>query len=165
MPSMRLEQVRSAISRVYDRSLKLKGAPREIALGFSLGVMIGMTPFLGLHILASVVLASCLGWSKISALAGVNITNLFTAPLIYALNYWVGVNLTGLSKGTHWPVPFGYQALVDLIQQSPLIVVDLFIGGVVLGLPLAIAGYLVVLKAVCLYRSRMGASVADPCSR
>ena len=53
------------------------------------------------------------------------------------LNYWVGINLVGISRGIKWPPPFGYQELIDLMQHSPMILVDLFVGGVVLGVPLA----------------------------
>jgi len=60
---------------IYERFIKLKGAPREIALGFALGLMIGMTPFLGAHFVTCLVVASLLGWSKIAAMVGVNITN------------------------------------------------------------------------------------------
>ena len=44
--------------------------------------------------------------------------------------------------------PLRPQEMINLIQQSPLILVDLCAGGVILGLPLAFAGYVVVLRAV-----------------
>ena len=40
------------------------------------------------------------------------------------------------------------------LQQSTSIVVDLMIGGVVLGLPLALIGYAVTLRLVIVYRRR-----------
>ena len=140
--------------RIYQRFIKLKGAPREIALGFALGLMIGMTPFLGAHFVACIAVSSILGWSKIAAMVGVNITNVFTAPLIYPINYWVGAKLVGVSNGIRWPAAFTAEAMIDLIQQSPLVLVDLFAGGVILGLPLAFAGYAVVLWALRWVRRR-----------
>ena len=44
--------------------------------------------------------------------------------------------------------------MVELVRQSPLILVDLSIGGLIIGLPLAIAGYTAVLRAVRLYRQK-----------
>ncbi|MGD8702331.1 MAG: DUF2062 domain-containing protein [Desulfosarcina sp.] len=140
--------------RIYYRFIKLKGAPSEIALGFSLGVMIGMTPFLGVHIIACVSLAALLGWSKIAALVGCQITNVFTAPLIYPVNYWVGLQLAGLSRDVEWSMAAGYGEMFQLMKQSPLILADLFFGGLVLGLPMAVFSYFLVLKAIGLYRKR-----------
>ena len=148
---------------IYKRFIKLKGAPREIALGFSLGLMIGMTPFLGAHFVSSILLASLLGWSKIAALVGANITNVFTAPLIYPINYWVGYKLVGTSGGVQWPTAFRTAEIVALVRQSPLILVDLSVGGMVLGIPLAVVGYFLVFRIICLYRKRVLLAVADQC--
>ncbi|WP_319523805.1 DUF2062 domain-containing protein [uncultured Desulfosarcina sp.] len=142
------------VRRIYERFIKLKEAPREIALGFALGLMIGMTPFLGIHFVTSIALASLLRWSKISAMVGVNITNVFTAPLIYPVNYWVGAKLVGVSNGVRWPAAFTAQEMINLVKQSPMVLVDLCAGGMILGIPLAFAGYVVVLRAVRLYRRR-----------
>lgn len=147
-------RLKISANRAYHRFIRIKGAPREIALGFSLGVMIGMTPFLGFHIVSCVLLSSLLGWSRISALVGVNITNAATAPLIYPINYWVGVRLAGVSEGIEWPNGLGFAALLDLIRHSPRILADLFVGGLALGIPLSVAGYFVALRAVHAYRRR-----------
>ena len=135
----------------FDRFIKSKVTPREIAMGFSLGILIGMTPFLGTHVIACVLLASILGCSKIAAIAGINITNVITAPLIYPINYWVGAKLVGTSNGVDWSTIFDYATMIMLIEQSPLILVDLFIGGLVIGIPLAVAGYFSVLRIARLY--------------
>jgi hypothetical protein len=148
------KRLKTITRRNYVRFIKLKGAPREIALGFALGLMIGMTPFLGAHIVFCLMLASLLGWSKIGAMVGVNITNVFTAPLIYPINYWVGYKLAGLSDGIKWPELSGYADVLRLMKQSPLILADLFIGGLILGLPMAVASYFVVLKVIRFYRQR-----------
>ena len=110
-----------------------------------------MTPFFGTHIIACVILASILRCSKIAAIAGINITNVITAPLIYPMNYWVGVKLVGISKGIDWSKFFDYTALLAIIRQSPLILVDLSIGGLVVGIPLAVVGYFTVLHLTRLY--------------
>jgi hypothetical protein len=146
--------LKTTLQRIYVRFIKLKGAPREIALGFALGLVIGMTPFLGAHIISCLMLASLLGWSKIAAMVGVNITNVVTAPLIYPINYWVGYQLAGLSDGVKWSDLSGYADVLRLMKQSPLILADLFIGGLILGLPMAVVSYFVVLKAICFYRQR-----------
>jgi uncharacterized protein (DUF2062 family) len=87
-------------------------------------------------------------------MVGVNITNVFTAPLIYPINYWVGYKLAGLSDGVKWSELSRYADVLRLMKQSPLILADLFIGGLILGLPMAVVSYVVVLKAIRLYRNR-----------
>lgn len=106
---------------VWKRLTTSRGTPRRIALGFTLGVIIGMTPFLGIHILSCVLLASLFGWSKITATVGVNITNVVTAPLIYPVNYWVGLRLAGISNEVKWSMVTSYADMLDLMKQSPLI--------------------------------------------
>jgi uncharacterized protein (DUF2062 family) len=164
-PLVAIQSIKQTILTIYDRFIKLKGAPREIALGFALGLLIGMTPFFGMHFFSSLLLASLLGWSKIAALVGVNITNVLTAPLIYPVNYWVGVKLAGFSKEIDWSSTLDVADVLALMQQSPLILVDLSIGGIILGTPLAVGGYLIAFRLICLYRKRALPAAADQCSR
>jgi uncharacterized protein len=158
-------RLKAAAQRTYNRFVRLKGAPREIALGFSLGLMIGMTPFMGLHFVSSVLLASLLGWSKISAIVGVNITNVVTAPFIYPLNYWVGAKLVGISDGVQWPRGLRFSEMLTLIKHSPQILADLIFGGLILGIPLSVFGYFIAFWAVRVYRKRHPLSASDQYSR
>ena len=163
-PLVAIQYIKQTILTIYDRFIKLKGAPREIALGFALGLLIGMTPFFGMHFFSSLLLASLLGWSKIAALVGANITNVLTAPLIYPVNYWVGVKLAGFSKEIDWSSTLDVADVLALMQQSPLILVDLSIGGIILGIPLAVGGYLIAFRLICLYRKRALPAAANQCS-
>ena len=162
---MLTRRLKTAALRIYVRFIKLKGAPREIALGFALGILIGMTPFIGAHILAGMTLASLMGWSKIAAVVGVNITNVATAPLIYPVNYWVGVKIAGVSRGVAWPRVSDYAEMLALMKQSPLILADLVIGGLVLGIPLAVAGYFAAFRLIRLYRKPAPLGSCNQCSR
>lgn len=151
---MIISNLKSAAARIYSRFIKLKGEPRQIALGFSLGIVIGMTPFFGAHIISCLILASLLGWSKISALIGVQITNVATIPLIYPLNYWVGAKLIGASNAICWPETFDFSALLAFMKQSPMVLLDLFVGGLILSIPLALGGYFLAFRSVGLYRNK-----------
>lgn len=150
----RLHAIKVALRRFQNRFFRLNGSPGEIARGFALGLLIGMTPFWGTHIILSLGFTSLFGWNRVAAVAGVNITNVFTAPLIYPITYWVGLKLTGFSNGARLPARLDWATLLDLFKESPRILGDMTTGGIVLGLPLAIAGYWVVLRGVRLYRQR-----------
>ena len=147
-PHTAIQRMKLTAQTIYDRFIKLKEAPREIALGFALGLLIGMTPFFGVHFVSSILLASLLGWSKIAAMVGVNVTNVVTAPLIYPVNYWVGLKLAGFSREIDWSVGLNVTDFLSLMQRSPLILVDLSIGGMILGIPLAAGGYFVAHRTI-----------------
>ncbi len=140
--------------RWYQRFIRLRASPHAIAGGMALGLFIGMSPFFGLHVISAIALAALFKWSKISVLIGAQITNAITAPVIYPINYWVGSKLAGSSGRTIWPADFSLDELISLIRQSAHILTDLMIGGAVLGVPLAIAGYAVTLRLVIAYRGR-----------
>lgn len=150
--SVIIQRVKTAVHQIYDRFVKLNGSPRKTALGFALGLLIGMSPFWGLHILLCLVLAWALGWSKVAAMIGVNITNVVTAPFIYPFTYWVGANLVGFARDVKWPATMSTSAFFQLVKKSPLVVLDLAVGGIVLGIPLAVGGYIIAFRLIRLYR-------------
>ncbi|MCG8687680.1 MAG: DUF2062 domain-containing protein, partial [Desulfobacterales bacterium] len=125
------------LGKVYDRFIRLRGNPREIGLGFALGVFLGFSPTMGIQLASAVALASVFKWNKYAAAIGVWITNPLTAPFIYGLTYLVGARLTGINNSYRLSVNFNWEALVDLLQNSPGIMVSLFVGGVVVGRPVA----------------------------
>lgn len=61
----------SISKRAYERLLKIRGEPNQIALGFALGLFVGMSPTMGFQIVVAVSLAALLKWNKISTAIGV----------------------------------------------------------------------------------------------
>ena len=78
-----MKPIVSTAQKFYRRFIKLRGDPRGIALGFALGLFIGMTPSIGFQMVIAAAIAASLKWNKISAAMGVWITNPLTAPLVY----------------------------------------------------------------------------------
>lgn len=144
--------ITASIRRVYNRFLRIRGNPREIALGFALGLFIGMTPFFGLHTVTAVFLAVLFGWNKIAAAIGVFITNPVSAPFIYGITYKVG-ELFYSGKGTGLSFEnLSLQTLFNIIRHTPEILIKLCIGGVVLGVPISVFGYFFAVNAIHRYR-------------
>ena len=127
----------------YHRFFKLRGSPREASLGIALGVFVGMSPFLGFHTAIAVLLASLFKWSKITAALGVFITNPITAPIIYPLTYRLGAMLTGFSEPIQWSRLLESVALIELLKNSPMIIIDMLFGGIFVGIPLSIIVYFI----------------------
>lgn len=159
------QKLKIALIKIYERFIKLKGSPRQIALGFALGLFVGMSPFFGFHIAIGIVLASLLGWSKIAAAIGVNITNVATAPFIYPITYWVGAKVTGFTRNVQWPTEPTFSSFMLLLKKSPLIILDLCVGGILLGIPIAIIGYHLAFNAITLYRERLRERMRIPLRR
>jgi len=143
------------LKRIYYRFLRIRGAPRQISLGLALGIFIGMTPFLGFHTVLAVMLAAVFKWSKIAAGAGVFITNPFTAPLIYPVTYKLGAMVTGFSDPSQWRKLFESGGVISLVKNSPMILVDLIIGGMIIGLPLAVIVYYAAFTTLSRAKHRM----------
>lgn len=140
------------LGKAYDRFIRIRGNPREIGLGFALGVFLGFTPTMGIQLALAVFFASLLKWNKYAAAIGVWITNPVTAPFIYGFTYFVGNRLTGLNNSYNLNLEFNWNTLVDLLTNSPGLIVSLFVGGLVVGLPIAAMGYLLANGAVVKYR-------------
>ena len=140
------------IKRAYSRFLKIRGNPREIALGFALGIFVGMTPFMGLHTAIAVPLAALLKWNKFSAALAVWVSNPLTAPVVYGVTYFVGAKVLFIQHGYKLPSAFNLDALVYTLRSAPEIIGILLVGGVVVGLPLAVISYYFAIKTIVEYR-------------
>ena len=138
--------------KAYYRFLKIRGNPREIALGFALGVFVSMTPFMGLHTAIAVPLAALFKWNKFSAALAVWISNPLSAPAIYGITYYIGAKVLLIQDGYKLPVEFSLDALFYTLRSAPEIIGILTVGGIVVGLPLAVLGYYFSLKAITEYR-------------
>jgi uncharacterized protein (DUF2062 family) len=146
--------------RVYDRFVKIRGRPREIALGFALGIFIGMTPTMGIQMPIAVFIAALFKCSKISAVFGVWITNPITSPFIYGITYIVGAKLLGLKAVMTLPEDLTWIFVMEMLKNAPVIFGALTVGGILIGLPLSILSYVFSYSAVNQYQQRIKAKVA-----
>jgi len=134
--------------------LKIRGHPREIALGFALGLFIGMTPFMGAHTLIAVPMAALLKWNKISAAVAVWVTNAVTAPIIYGVTYMLGAQLVGATQPLGFTDAKGWASLYTLVLNTPEIFWATTVGGIILGIPLAVIGYYFAYTVVSRYQQK-----------
>lgn len=148
------------LKTIYQRFIRIRGSPREISLGFALGLLIGFSPTMGIQIALAVFVASLLKWSKITAAIGVQVTNPLTAPFIYGSTYWIGAKVMGLHKPMNLTFGLDWHNLVAMIEQAPRIFLALTIGGVIVGIPSAVAGYFVCYSVVESYRKSIKEKLA-----
>ena len=136
----------------YERFVRIRGEPREIAVGFALGIFIGMSPFLGLQMALAVFFAALFKWNKISSMLGCWISNPLTMPIIYPVTYLVGAKLVGIEKAYPIPDHMDWTLLLRMLEKSPEIISLMTLGGILLGLPIAVTGYVFAFSAVKRYQ-------------
>ncbi len=140
------------LKKAYSRFLKIRGTPREIALGVALGLLVGMTPTMGIQTPIAIFIAALFKWNKISSAAGVWISNPFTAPILYPINYFVGAKILGLEAAQNLSMDSDVTIITKFIHKAPGALGAMTLGGIILGIPLAVIGYHVTYSAVKKYQ-------------
>lgn len=135
----------------YLRFIRLQGDPQEIARGIAIGIFVGITPTIPLHTLLVLVLAL---FCRASKLAGLLASCVVSNPLTFFLQYYLSWRL-----GT-WLTPYelsweriheimaiisghtGFEkTLAELGTLGWEAIAVMLVGGAVLALPFAVAGY------------------------
>jgi uncharacterized protein (DUF2062 family) len=149
-----------SLKKVYERFIKIRGEPRNIALGFALGLFVGLSPTIGFQTPLVVLFAALLKWNKFSAAAGVWITNPITTPFIYGMTYLVGAKVLSINKAFNPITEVNINTIGQILHNAPGIIWALTVGGVILGLPLAITGYYSSYKVVTRYQEDIKRKIA-----
>jgi hypothetical protein len=130
------------IKTLYRTLIASHATPREVSLGFALGVFIGFTPTLGLQTFIAIGLAALFKMNKISALIGVFITNPVTALPIYGFILWLGRKVLHPYYQNSPPI----QSINDLVNAGANVFIPLWVGGLIAGIIAALISYY-----ICLY--------------
>lgn len=90
-----------AAKYIFHRVARLPGTPYAIAGGLACGAAVSFTPFLGMHIILSALLAWIIRANIISSVIGTVVGNPWTFPFIwvwvYELGHWMGAGTGGHS--------------------------------------------------------------------
>jgi len=148
----RKENLASIIRRLYERFIMIRGEPREVALGFALGIFVGMTPTVGVQTPIAIFIAALFKWGKLSAAIGVWISNPLTVPIIYGVTYITGAKLLSLDPVFNMPLSPTWSTLKAMLQKAPQAFGAMTVGGALLGIPLAIISYYLSYAAVEKYQ-------------
>ncbi len=119
-----------------------------------------MTPTIGFQMPIAIFLAALFKWNKISAAAGAWVTNPITAPFLYSLTYSLGSKIYGITKVYSPPDEMTLSLVKKLLAKSPGVFWSLSIGGVLLGLPMAVAAYYVSYRLVSEHQEEIKKKVA-----
>ena len=87
------DKIKFFLRRVCEKLVKIDDSPQRIALGFALGVFMGILP--GVGPLASLALAVVFKINRVAALAGSVLTNTWFSVVSFVLAVKIGAVLTG----------------------------------------------------------------------
>ncbi len=134
--------------RGYVRVLRSPGAPRDVAGGMAVGLFLAMLPIIQTPVVVGVIEAARRIFkrplSRVSALAGVFLTNPVTGAPLYGLALLVGRPFARVLLPEQWVSEPGTALSLSLGSAGPFaleLFTALLIGGALLGLPIALVGY------------------------
>lgn len=140
--------------KFFQRLLGINDTAESIALGTATGLFIGMTPTVGIQIILILIINSLVKANRLAGVIMVNISNPFTLVPLYWLDYQVGAWLLGVERvssesfeqvfrqfreqaaRSDW-----WKAFENLAVANVEIYVPMMVGGVLLGLALALPSY------------------------
>ncbi len=141
---------------LYLRLFRINDAPHKIAIGFGIGVFLGIMP--GMGPVAALVIATLSRTNRAAALLGVILTNTWLSFLIFVLSVKTGALMMGLQWQTllqQWRALLHDFHWNSLFQVSVLhTVAPIALGYFVWSALLAIGAYLVCYAALRAYRAQ-----------
>lgn len=136
----------------YHKFLSLKGEPRNIAMGFAMGVFVGVTPTIPFHTGLLVALGLVSRQNITSAYIGAwAISNPLTVPLFYIAEYQIGKYLLGMG-GTN--LVLKDYSIMSIFQFGWDVTFPLLTGGLILAPFFAVPAYFVAHRMVVAIRRR-----------
>jgi uncharacterized protein (DUF2062 family) len=145
-----LERCRRIFRYIYLRLIRVGGDPAHIALGFSLGVFLGVFPTFGIGIPLALLLASALRWNRVSAMLGSLVMNPITTPLFWTLSGTLGAAIFRVNANKVMTSIQNGERLRSLTVGAGIYLV----GNTIIALVSAVIAYFLALRVVTVYRKK-----------
>jgi uncharacterized protein (DUF2062 family) len=143
-----LERLRRTFRYIALRLARAGGDPVRIALGFALGVFLGVFPTFGLGIPLALLLASMFRWSRVSSVLGSLVMNPLTTPFIWTVSGTLGAAIFRVDAGKVMRSVQDGERLRSLTVGAGIYLA----GNAVVAVLSAVISYFLALRAVALYR-------------
>ena len=134
------------IDRIKD-IVKLKESPHRVALAFSTGVFIGMSPMLGLHTLIGVSAAWLFRLNTFAIIAGVYVMNLWTVVPIYAFSTWLGAQCLG-KKLLISDIDWSNVTFSNVLSSFEHLLLPFILGTFLVGSLISVISYIIIYRAI-----------------
>lgn len=127
--------------------IKLKESPHKIALAFSTGVFIGISPLLGLHTILGVTAAWLFRLNTFAIIAGVYVMNPWTIVPIYAFSTWLGAQCLGLEQMIP-EIDWSNVTFSDILSSLEHLLVPFLFGTFLMGSITSFISYIIIYRAI-----------------
>ncbi len=157
-----LKAIRGYLHDYYQNLMDIPGQENDVATGFAIGIFISFSPWIGLHIIIIFILTKLFRKSFGAGVLASLVFNPLTAPFLWTIEYRTGKVI--LNAFTDYSAPglklsfTDFSVLWDNFVQA---FYPILVGGTVLGVPAAIAAFLLVQRSLRLYRKRVYGKVSE----
>ncbi len=144
-----LQPIKNFFVRVYNQLVNVNDSPQSIAIGFGMGVFLGILPATGM--LAALALAFIFRFNKAAAVLGSALTNTWLSVVSFVISLQIGCKVLGIQwesieAQTHDLMDhFSWKTLLDASLMNilkPLLIGYFIVGGVCGILAYALALYI-----------------------
>ncbi|MGQ9647237.1 MAG: DUF2062 domain-containing protein [Thermodesulfobacteriota bacterium] len=147
---------------LFKKLLQIEDTPERTALAFSIGILLGFSPFLGLHTLTGLAIAFLFRLNRVAVLLGVWSNTPWWLVPYYTFATWVGMRIIRFEF--HWATLretfalgkdqgfLGSEFWIRVSSQGGLFL-SFLIGSSILAVVLALVAYPLSLRTIRFYRS------------
>lgn len=144
--------MKKRIRYFHDKFISLKGEPKAIAMGMAIGVFVGVTPTIPFHT-ALLLLITVLSKQNVTAayLGSWLISNPFTIPFFYFIQYEIGHHLLGMASLDYNLAALSLQQIICIGWR---IAIPLLFGGFIMAPLFAVPAYFIAHHTVITIRKK-----------
>ena len=155
-----LDGLKRQVLALWKRLARIRATPHQVAAGFALGVFVSFLPIIPLRTVVALLLAWLLRQNIAAAFVGKSITLAYfpLVPLMWAAEYRLGTLINPVEK----PVAIDRAHLGEVFHMGWDAFVATFIGGVMIGLPVALITYIVVWRLAQKWKLRRTQTASKP---
>ena len=143
-----MKRIKRCIKSHIKKLILINDYPKNIAYGFALGIFLATTPFIGCKVFIAIIITYFLKWNKVASIIGVFHVNGINGAAFYTLSYIVGRCALGYNNVIILPKQLNISSLVSCFLRNHEFFISLLVGGMIIGIPLSIAGYWLTINAL-----------------
>ena len=130
----------------WKRLIRIPESPHSISMGFSIGVFIAFSPFIGLHTVLSIFISWAFRVNILSSIIGTFSGKPLTYPIMWASSIGLGDFIFGRQKLAYEKIELSDFFGVDFFMSF-------FVGSIILGFLFAIIFYFFIKHFIIIYKS------------
>ena len=146
--------------RLHDL-LHLDETPHQLAFAAAVGVFIGFSPAVGLHIVIGLLAAWAFRLNVTAVVLGLLVSNPWTFAPIYGASLWVGIEIWGRHRELP-PIHWEDLAVLALPKQLVPYLIPFVIGTLILGTIAAVLTYIIAVPLITRARHRRQQRASPP---